>query len=285
MRGIFLSIILVLMRQPTRIKRSLFVIFETSLIILILFSFQSSILKNFTYAATDTNTLYSPANYYPIGTSNIREGEIVSFTDGTYALSKTPGDQFMVGVITANPAITQDIQGPIPFYPVVATGQGQILVTTSNGPIKKGDFITSSTISGIGQKASAPGYTIGVALSDYTASNPKTIGKIPISLNIHYFIGNANIRSSLLDIFALSTLATYEQPSLVFKYVLAGGIVALALLFAFVLISRTANKGIDALGRNPLSSTEIHIGMALNVFIAIVILATGFVMGFLVLRL
>lgn len=236
-------------------------------------------------AFADNSAQYVPANYYPISATKVQEGNIVAFSDGQYILSKVAYDQFMVGVVTANPAITQDIQGPIPSYPVINAGQGFVLVTTGNGEIKKGDFITSSTIPGIGMKATKSGYTIGVALEGFNAKNTKTIGKIPISINIHYFIGNAPITSNLLDLLTLSAVATYESPSLVFKYILSGGIVALSLLFAFVLISKTANKGIDALGRNPLSSTDIHIGIALNVFIAVILLITGGIMGYLVLRL
>lgn len=231
------------------------------------------------------NTTFVPANYYPVAGNNVKEGAIVSFFNGSYILSKAPYDQFMIGVVTNNPAITQDIQGPIPFYPVISSGQGILQVSTYNGPIKKGDFLTSSIIPGVAVKATKAGYTIGVALDNYSVSDKKAVGKLPATLNIHYFIGNVQISSNLLDVLSLSAVATYESPSLVFKYVLAGGLVSLALLFSFVLISKTANKGIDALGRNPLSSTEIHIGMALNVFIAIIILVTGFVMGFLVLRL
>ena len=232
-----------------------------------------------------SDVLYAPANYYPIGGSNIKEGDIVSFSPKGYILSTSAYDQFMVGIVTSKPAIAQNIQGPIPSYPVVSSGQGLVLVTSANGNIKKGDYLTSSPLPGVAEKAIAAGYTVGVALSDYSSSDTKKIGKIPLSINIHYFIGNASLRSSLLDIFALSTVATYESPSLVVKYLLAATIVSLTLLFGFILISRTANKGIDALARNPLSSIDIHIGIAVNVFIAIVILGVGCIMAFLVLRL
>lgn len=227
---------------------------------------------------------YSPSNYYPIS-DKVQEGSIISFVKGKYKLSTVPYDQYIVGTVTSNPAITQDISGPIPFRPVINAGGGYVLVSTINGPIKKGDYITSSTIPGVGQKAIKAGYTIGAAESDFTATNTKTIGKIPISINIHYFIGNVQVSSKLLDILSLSTLATYESPSLVMKYVVAAAIVALSLLFTLILITRTANKGIDALGRNPLSSFDIHVGMALNIFIAVMILLVGFTTGFFVLRL
>lgn len=229
------------------------------------------------------DTTYAPANYYAIP-AKVTEGNIISFIDGKYQLSSMAYDQFMIGSVTSHPAITQDITGPFPFYPVINSGDGYVLVTTSNGTIKKGDYITSSTIPGVGQKATKAGYTIGVAEEDYTASNKRAVGKISVSLNIHYFIGNVQVSSKLLDILTLSALATYESPSLVVKYMLAAFLVGLGLLFSFILISRTASKGIDALGRNPLSSLEIHIGIALNIFIALMILMTGFVMGFLVLK-
>lgn len=244
--------------------------------------FQIFFLSAISQASADST--YSPSNYYPISGS-VKEGHIISFFNGKYKLSSVAYDQFMLGTVTDNPAITQDISGPTPFYPVITTGEGYVLVSTINGPIKKGDYITSSTMPGIGQKASVAGYTVGVANEDYSASNPKSVGKISISINIHYFIGNVQISSKIMDILSLSALATYESPSLIMKYIIASIIIGLGLIFCFILVTRTANKGIDALGRNPLSSFEIHIGIALNIFIAIMILVVGLISGFLVLRL
>jgi hypothetical protein len=95
----------------------------------------------------------------------------------------------------------------------------------------------------------------------------------------------SSVPSGLLDVFNLSRIATYEEPIKVFKYVVAGTLVVLSFLMSFFLFARTANKGIEALGRNPLASRTIQIGILLNVTIAISIVAAGIFIAVLVLRL
>jgi hypothetical protein len=233
--------------------------------------------ENISYAAT-----YFPTDtYLPVADSTAKEGSIISFSQSSYFLSKTPYDQAIVGVITNSPAISQDITGPIPSYPILTTGQGFILVSTINGPIKKGDLLTSSTIPGVAMKATKTGYTIGGAIDDYTEKNSQKIGKIPVNLQIHYFTENDKLPTVLSDAVDNSkeiTLTTF------LKYFIAAGITISALVFVFIFITKTANKSIEALGRNPLSKMSIHASMMLNMIIAISILTTGFIMSVLILK-
>ncbi|HET9946438.1 MAG TPA: hypothetical protein VFQ63_00025 [Patescibacteria group bacterium] len=224
------------------------------------------------------------ANYISISSQDVQSGDIVSFSDNGYILSKTAYDALVIGVVTKDPAIAivEKTQGT---YPVVATGNAYVNVSAAGGAIKNGDLITTSSTPGIGQKATHSGYVIGSALEDFNPSSPKAIGHIAVSLNIHYFANRVTVQSSLLDVFNLSSTATYEDPTTVFKYVVAAFVVILSIIFGFIFFGRAANNGIEALGRNPLAARIIQLGILLNVIITIAIIASGLVVAFFVLRL
>ena len=133
-------------------------------------------------------------------------------------------------------------------------------------------------------KANKSGSVIGTALQNYSSSDPKKIGKIFVSLNLLYST-SPKATTNLLDALSLSFLSSYEKPSTVFKYVVAGLIILLSFIIGFISFGRVAAKGIEALGRNPLAAKIIEFGIILNVLITIAIIAAGFGIAFLILRL
>ena len=239
------------------------------------------------YAATgEENTSFGIANYLPIKDKQVTDGDIVSFSPNTgYVLTKKPYDNTIVGVVTLSPAISLETITGNETYPVVSTGDTYINVTTMNGSIKKGDPITTSTIPGKGMKATKTGYIVGVALEGYTNSNMHAVKKISSTLDVNYYVSNASVHSSVFDVLNLSALATYEEPLNVFKYFIASLVVVLSFIFGFFSFARTANKGLEALGRNPLASRMIQIGIVLNIVVAIIIILSGLAVAFFVIRL
>jgi hypothetical protein len=186
--------------------------------------------------------------------------------------------------VTENAAIVFKIEGDNQT-PVVANGNAFVLVSGQNGPIKRGDLITASTSPGIGMKATKSGYVLGSALEDFDSTNPKETKKINVALNIRYNSFKTKVSQSLFDVLNLSAIATTEEPTTVFKYFLAGLIMVLAFVIGFFSFGRIANTGIEALGRNPLASRMIQLGIMLNVLITIAIIASGLVMAYFVIRL
>jgi hypothetical protein len=83
----------------------------------------------------------------------------------------------------------------------------------------------------------------------------------------------------------LTAVATTEEPTVVFKYFLAGMILLLSFVIGFFSFGRIANTGIEALGRNPLAAKIIQLGIMLNVLITVAIIGSGLVMAYFVLRL
>jgi hypothetical protein len=214
----------------------------------------------------------------------VRDGDIVVSSDNGFRLSTIPYDKNIKGVVSLTPAISLQVQSGDHTYPVVNAGKTNVHVSTANGVIKQGDYITTSTMPGVGVKAEKSGYVLGTALESYTNKDAKVIGSIPVLLNIQFVVSKAPIQSKIFDIFQLSTLATYEEPLTVFKYVVAAGIVILSFVFGFFSFSRVAAKGIDALGRNPLAKKTIQFGIALNVIITLGIIIAGLFLATIILK-
>lgn len=225
------------------------------------------------------------AQYRAITDKNVKNGAIISFTPKGYFLSRLGYDPQIVGVVTENPAVSINETSESGTFPVVSNGQVSVLVSTLNGAIKKGDLVTSSKVPGVGMKATASGYVVGTAQAGYDAKDPATVSLIPVSLDIHYVYTKLKIEPKLLDILNLSTIAVYEQPTTVFKYVVAGVVVILSFILGFISFGRIANTGVEALGRNPLAGKMIQFGIFLNVLITISIIIAGFALAYFVLRL
>lgn len=224
------------------------------------------------------------ANYLQINGSNVKDGSIVSSSQGGYTLSKTEYDPRVVGVVAKNPAVSFNLDASAPnTYPVVTAGNVLINVTSQNGSIKKGDLLTTSKLPGVGMKATNTGYVLGTALADYQASSKTAVGQIPVSLNLHYSYTSARLKTSLLDIAQLSVLATYESPVMVFRYFIAGVVVVLSIIFGFMSFGRVASLGVEALGRNPLASRFINFGIVINTVITIFIILGGVAIAYFVL--
>ncbi|MDO8335482.1 MAG: hypothetical protein Q7T74_01715 [Candidatus Saccharibacteria bacterium] len=238
------------------------------------------------FSQEEQNISLGIANYVTISGKDIKDGDIITSSEKGYFKSKTPYDPLVIGVISIKPALSINIEGSQESsYPVITSGNVEVNVSSINGDIKEGDLITSSSIPGAGMKANQTGYIIGRALDPYSSRDKSAIGKINIVLNLHYSYSSSKTPSRISDILNLSVLATYESPSAVFKYVVAGIIILLSFILGVFSFGRVANTGVEALGRNPLAGKMIQLGIVFNVLITLSIIAAGFVMAFLIIRL
>lgn len=217
---------------------------------------------------------------------DIKNGDLITFGQDGYKKTRKEYDQNVVGIVTENPAIwiSFDVEGD--SYTIATSGTVMLNVSAKNGEIKKGDLITTSTEAGVGMKATRSGFVVGNALEDFVSGDPNEVGQIPISLNVHFFYSTKQaINQSLSDILNLSALAFSEQPSAVFRYLIAGLVLLLSVVFAFFSFARIAKNGIEALGRNPLAGKIIQIGIVFNVIITVTIIASGAIVAFIIVRL
>lgn len=182
--------------------------------------------------------------------------------------------------------------------PLIRSGVALVNVTTLNGPIKYGDYITSSTIAGKGQKATESGYVLGIAMASFDGSGASQIdgptgkiavGKIQVAIRIEYAeLTTSRFASRLFSFLGNSLLENINDPKQlgkVIRYIVAGLIVLLSFTFAFLTFSRSIAKSVEALGRNPLAKTSIQLSMLINIGLLIITSAIGVVASILIIRL
>lgn len=192
-------------------------------------------------------------------------GDILTVSaDGLKRSTKAYDDQ-MYGVIEEAPVIS--------FAPktdktraVVTAGNAKVKVSNANGSIAVGDFITSSTNAGVGQKATESGYVLGKALEKYDGGAENLIA---VSIERGYAqIGAAKSvsggfwQSFVSDISRLRA----SLAALVGIFVLVGGVVA---------FTRVVNNGVLAIGRNPQARVTIIRGMFISGTVVVLIMAAG----------
>ncbi len=216
---------------------------------------------------------------------NVKDGSIVSSSAQGNILSNLPYDSQVMGVVARDAGIILNNSASTNGVPVISVGSVYVLVSSKEGPIKKGDLIATSTIPGVGAKAVKDGYVLGTALEDYNSSSPDKADLIAVEFNLHYFNAKPTFPGSLTDIFKFALLPTKDGPTPLFKYIVAALVVVASFVLAFMTFGRTAAKGVEALGRNPAASRIIHLGIMFNVAIVMVIVGAGLTVSFLILRL
>ncbi len=222
---------------------------------------------------------------YPIKDTQAVDGDILIYTDQGLVRANVGFSNQMFGVLQDKPLLiyhTENEKGK----PVVRAGIAQVNVTTDNGAIKAGDYITSSNKAGKGQKAAQSGYVIGVALADY---NKTGVGKISVAVRIEYAeLTNTRNVVRLLDYFNLAAFQGGQDPnkaSQFVKYFSVGIIVIGSLIFGFVIFARSMTKSIEALGRNPLAKNAIHLSILMNAVLAVVTILIAVVASYMILLL
>lgn len=233
-------------------------------------------------AHAQTSDPLGVAHSFVIEGESITNGSVVSHQDNTYRLSTEAYDKSTFGVVTQEPAIQFTTTNPAGTHPVVRSGTVSVRVTASNGTIKPGDLIATSGQPGIAMKATKSGFTLGIARGTFAPNSPDEVGLVPVALDIKFTFAadspnSEKISARLLDVVNLSTLAALEEPSQVFRRVVAAAAILVPIALSIFTIVRSAQKGVVALGRNPLAKTAILGGMVFNSMLSLLFVAAGIV--------
>jgi F0F1-type ATP synthase membrane subunit c/vacuolar-type H+-ATPase subunit K len=191
----------------------------------------------------------------------------------------------VTGVIDDNPALALEAPGTEGDVTrlVLQDGTALVLVSNINGPILKGNFVATSEIPGVGQRADRNGYVLGSALEDFKPQNEGDTGKILVSINIHPAAGLSGARSDLLQALRQGLSAPVFEPLSALRYILAAMMILVAFSLGFIYFGRVAKTGIEAIGRNPMASKMIQISVVINIVITIIIVLIGLAIAYLIL--
>ncbi len=151
--------------------------------------------------------------YYPF-TDDVDEGDLVSTSSISNPVSDLPYSPYLgqksqtkydSAVIGIRSSIhEEDVSGGAKkkadnYHLLALAGRVPVKVSSENGPIQIGDYLTSSSVPGVAMKATRPGPTIGKALQAYDNPDPTVSGKILILINISYADPNNFFASFTMD--------------------------------------------------------------------------------------
>ena len=199
----------------------------------------------------------------------------------------------MLGVVVSSNDAAVTLSQNNAKYEVYVTnfGQHNVLVTNQNGPIKVGDYITISSLSGIGMKADGnETIVLGQAAGNFsgnsnvistttlkTPSGQKSsvdIGLIPVDVSVAnnpLAQGPRGLPSFLQNItkFATNKSVSATRVYISMVIVLAGIILTITIIYSGV------KNGLISLGRNPLAKKTISGSILKISLVAIIIFAVS----------
>lgn len=186
---------------------------------------------------------------------------------------------------------------------VAVSGTYNVLVSTQGGTIKAGDYITLSSINGVGMKASTEEKTVfGRAvngfndssvsigqstLKDVDGNTTQTVrlGSIPVTIEIQR---NPNIKSTKANIpEALERVgqAIAEKEVSPIRIYLSLTIAVISLIAAIIVIYAGVRNSVISIGRNPMSKKSIFRALVEIILTSLLILIIGLFAVYLLLKL
>lgn len=234
-----------------------------------------------TVSAQDTG-LTGVAISTAVKDTDVPTGSIICSEKDGYALCTSEYSASMYGVSNDTPSLAVDTQAA-GTHLVTTSGNAKVRVTSEDGDIKVGDFITSSTTPGVGKLATRNGYVLGIAQEDYSSGDTAAVGEITVSISIHPTISASDNRTDLLSTFRQGLFSASISPLATLRYFLAAVMVVAGFVLGFIYFGRIAKAGVEAIGRNPLSSATIEAGLILHILLTIVIVGAGVGIAYMIL--
>lgn len=219
----------------------------------------------------------------PIADENANDGHIICSTEEGFVLCSETYDPRIAGILVDNPAASFEAEGDPTTRLVQSIGNVTVQVSAENGAISEGDLITTSEISGVGQKATENGFVVGSSLGDFEGSSGDDRGRVLVAIKIHPAAGVSGPRGDLLRLLRQGVGAPLFEPLDAFRYFLAALMIVLAFSLGFIYFGRVAKTGIEAMGRNPMASRMIQITVLFNIGITIIIVLIGLAIAYLIL--
>ncbi len=150
----------------------------------------------FTHGIQTQAGAYDVAEDYPTRDDTLQPGDLIEIDPNERGYVRKSSGSYadgLVGVYSENPGfrlsqVDQSIDNS-PVIPVALAGRVPAKVSTENGPIQAGDYLTSSSVPGVAMKATKGGNVIGKAMEPYSEEG---VGKILVYVNASQTIGDTN---------------------------------------------------------------------------------------------
>lgn len=129
-----------------------------------------------------------------LSSQELEPGDVVSLSDDEHSMAvvKSTGSYqgSLIGIVSTKPGVTLNSDAATdsahPYvYPLGLSGRVPVKVTLENGPIAKGDYLSSSSTPGVAMRATKPGIVIGKALENYNGTGQQN--KILSFVNIMWY--------------------------------------------------------------------------------------------------
>ena len=179
--------------------------------------FSHGSISNCTGVDTPSTGCIDYAEDMPTSDTTLSAGELVSIdlskSSFSVARPQKPYDSLLIGIVSTKPAIVIGngvkqgdfaLQREAGIVPIALSGRVPVKISTENGSIKKGDYLTSSSTSGKAMRAIKPGRVVGIALEDGDT-------EVMMFVNPHYAGTELDIFGKLADFSSAKT--TVEKAS------------------------------------------------------------------------
>lgn len=224
--------------------------------------------------------------------ANIQNGHLISFDSSGYHLAATPYDANLAGVAALTPAVAWSNVGSSGTVPLVKSGTAAALVSSANGNIAPGDWLTSSETPGVAIKATQAGMMIGRARQAYESDDGSQVVPITIVVDRQFAVPDQQVSGlprsfgEFGNLLATGTqIATSGVAHISIRFLLAVLVLVVSLTFAYWIYARSTTNTITALGRNPLARVSILASTATSLGIATIIVVVGIVLALIILGL
>jgi len=220
---------------------------------------------------------------------SIEPGTIVSLRRGESELvepSSSDNVENLFGVVVRQTDSTLRLSNGDRAVFVTTLGKAKTLVSDINGPVRAGDQLGLSPITGVAQRSNDDSVSIGTALQDFepaggvispikvTDSNGQettaNVGLVDIQVKPQ--LGNNSILPSGISDFGESIAG---KPVSSFRLFTALAVMVVSLSASSVLLFGAIRSALVAIGRNPLSKTLVYRGLFQVMAITFVIFASG----------
>lgn len=213
------------------------------------------------------------ATNFIVADEEAEAGDVIVKKDGELRRAENRYDSDILGVVATDPVITIG-SATEETLPIVTSGVAQIKVNGEFETIRAGDYLTSSEIPGVAQKAPTPGYVVGRALEDFD----EEMGTIRVLINPHEALFDVEREWDEITLWeALGRIFTAIERDVpeVIRYVLAFFIAVGSFIFAFRSFASALREGMKGISRNPLAKGSIKFAMVLNLLGILILTIAG----------